>query len=67
MAINLEHDAVGIVVFGNDRDVRQGDSVMKTGRIMSIPLTMRMFGRVIDGLGHDLIANSSTYLSYNTI
>jgi proton translocating ATP synthase F1 alpha subunit len=62
MAINLEHDAVGIVVFGNDRAVRQGDSVIKTGRIMSIPLTMSMFGRVIDGLGHDLTADSSDYL-----
>jgi proton translocating ATP synthase F1 alpha subunit len=62
MAINLEHDAVGIVVFGNDRSVRQGDGVTRTGRIMSIPLTMTMFGRVIDGLGHDLSADSSKYL-----
>jgi F-type H+-transporting ATPase subunit alpha len=62
MAINLEHDAVGIVIFGNDKAVRQGDSVIKTGRIMSIPLTMTMFGRVIDGLGHDLSADSSEYL-----
>jgi F-type H+-transporting ATPase subunit alpha len=67
MAINLEHDAVGVVVFGNDRDVRQGDSVMRTGRIMSIPLTMRMFGRVIDGLGHDLIQNSSKYLTHDIV
>jgi F-type H+-transporting ATPase subunit alpha len=59
----LEHDAVGIVVFGNDRYVHQGDTVVSTGKIMSIPLTMKMFGRVIDGLGHDLIADSSDYLS----
>jgi proton translocating ATP synthase F1 alpha subunit len=63
MAINLEHDVVGIVVFGNDRSVHQGDSVMRTGKVMNIPLTMDMFGRVIDGLGHDLAANSSDYLS----
>jgi proton translocating ATP synthase F1 alpha subunit len=63
MAINLEHDAVGIVVFGNDRSVRQGDSVIKTGKIMSIPLTLKMFGRVIDGLGNDLQYNSSSYLN----
>jgi proton translocating ATP synthase F1 alpha subunit len=63
IAINLEHDAVGIVVFGNDRYVHQGDTVVSTGKIMSIPLTMKMFGRVIDGLGHDLIADSSDYLS----
>jgi proton translocating ATP synthase F1 alpha subunit len=62
IAINLEHHAVGIVVFGNDRSVHQGDSVIRTGRIMSIPLTMEMFGRVIDGLGHDLSKNSSDYL-----
>lgn len=62
MAINLEHDAVGIVVFGNDRAVRQGDSVIKTGRIMSIPLTLQMFGRVIDGLGNDLQVNTSLYI-----
>jgi proton translocating ATP synthase F1 alpha subunit len=63
MAINLEHNSVGIVVFGNDRAVRQGDGVQRTFKIMSIPLTMSMFGRVIDGLGHDLSTNSSEYLS----
>jgi F-type H+-transporting ATPase subunit alpha len=62
IAINLESSGVGIVVFGNDRAVRQGDSVIRTGKVMSIPLTMTMFGRVIDGLGHDLISNSSDYL-----
>jgi proton translocating ATP synthase F1 alpha subunit len=63
IAINLEHDSVGIVVFGNDRYVHQGDAVIQTGKIMSIPLTMSMFGRVIDGLGHDLTSDSSEYLS----
>jgi proton translocating ATP synthase F1 alpha subunit len=63
MAINLEHNRVGVVVFGNDRAVRQGDGVQRTFKIMSIPLTMSMFGRVVDGLGHDLTSNSSSYLS----
>jgi F-type H+-transporting ATPase subunit alpha len=54
MAINLEHDRVGVVVFGNDRSVRQGDLVFRRYRLMGIPLTMSMFGRVVDGLGHDL-------------
>jgi F-type H+-transporting ATPase subunit alpha len=63
MAINLEYNSVGVVVFGNDRAVRQGDGVQRTFKIMSIPLTMSMFGRVIDGLGHDLTKNSSEYLS----
>jgi proton translocating ATP synthase F1 alpha subunit len=62
MAINLEHNRVGVVVFGNDRAVKQGDGVNRTGKVMSIPLTMSMFGRVIDGLGHDLTLNSSEYL-----
>ena len=63
MAINLEHNRVGVVVFGNDRAVRQGDGVQRTFKIMSIPLTMSMFGRVVDSLGHDLTTNSSNYLS----
>jgi F-type H+-transporting ATPase subunit alpha len=67
MAINLEHDTVGIVVFGNDRAVRQGDSVMRTGKVMSIPLTLKMFGRVIDGLGNDLQKNSYAYLNNVTV
>jgi proton translocating ATP synthase F1 alpha subunit len=62
MAINLEHNRVGVVVFGNDRAVRQGDTVNRRYRLMSIPLTMSMFGRVVDGLGHDLTSNSSSYL-----
>jgi F-type H+-transporting ATPase subunit alpha len=62
MAINLEHNSVGVVVFGNDRAVMQGDVVIRTYEIMSIPLSLNMFGRVIDGLGHDLTKNSSEYL-----
>jgi proton translocating ATP synthase F1 alpha subunit len=62
MVINLEHNRVGIVVFGNDRDIRQGDVVNRGYRLMSISLTMSMFGRVVDGLGHDLSLNSSSYL-----
>jgi len=62
MVINLEHNSVGIVVFGNDRDVKQGHKALRSHKIMSIPLSMDMFGRVIDGLGMDLTENSSKYL-----
>ena len=63
MVINLEHNRVGIVIFGNDRSVRQGEMVKRSFEIMNIPLSMKMFGRVIDGLGNDLTENSSEYLS----
>jgi proton translocating ATP synthase F1 alpha subunit len=63
MAINLEHNSVGIIVFGNERSVRQGDGVNRTFKIMSIPLTMSMFGRVVDALGNDLADISSSYLN----
>jgi F-type H+-transporting ATPase subunit alpha len=63
MVINLEHNRVGIVIFGNDRSVRQGEMVKRSFEIMNIPLSMKMFGRVIDGLGNDLTENSSEYLN----
>jgi proton translocating ATP synthase F1 alpha subunit len=63
MVINLEHNRVGIVIFGNDRLIRQGENVRRSFEIMNISLSMKMFGRVIDGLGNDLTENSSEYLS----
>jgi F-type H+-transporting ATPase subunit alpha len=55
MALNLETDNVGIVVLGNnDRDIHEGDSVNRTGEIMSIPITEDMLGRVVDALGQPI-------------
>merc|ERR1712010_399875 len=51
MALNLETDSVGIVVFGSDRIVREGDTVKRTGDIMSVPVGEGLLGRVVDGLG----------------
>ena len=51
MALNLEADNVGIVVLGNDREIQEGDIVMRTGSIVDIPIGEQMLGRVIDGLG----------------
>jgi len=54
MVLSLEHTNVGIVVFGNDREIHQGAFVLKTNAIMSIPLSIDLFGRVIDGLGNTI-------------
>jgi F-type H+-transporting ATPase subunit alpha len=51
MALNLEHDNVGIVIFGNDRKVKEGDEVKGTSNIISIPVGFGLLGRVVDGLG----------------
>lgn len=52
MALNLESDNVGIVVLGNDREIQEGDIVMRTGNIVDVPIGIEMLGRVFDGLGN---------------
>ena len=54
MALNLENDNVGIVIFGDDRDVREGDTVKRTGKIVSVPVGKELLGRVVDGLGRPI-------------
>ncbi|KRW99424.1 P-loop containing nucleoside triphosphate hydrolase [Pseudocohnilembus persalinus] len=54
MALNLETDNVGIVVFGNDRAIHQGDSVQRTGSIVDVPIGEQMLGRVFDALGNPI-------------
>ncbi|KAK4524283.1 hypothetical protein GAYE_SCF02G2182 [Galdieria yellowstonensis] len=54
MALNLEADNVGIVVFGNDRDIAEGDVVKRTGAIVDVPVGMGMLGRVVDALGNPI-------------
>lgn len=51
MALNLEPDNVGIVVFGNDRDIKEGDIVSRTGAIVDVPVGPELLGRVVDPLG----------------
>jgi proton translocating ATP synthase F1 alpha subunit len=51
MALNLNTDSVGVVVFGSDRVVREGDTVKRTGDIMDVPIGEGMLGRVVDGIG----------------
>ncbi len=54
MALNLETDNVGIVVFGDDRAIREGDTVSRTGRIVDVPVGKDLLGRVVDGLGQPI-------------
>ncbi len=51
MALNLEPDNVGVVVFGNDKLIKQGDVVKRTGAIVDVPAGEKMLGRVVDALG----------------
>ncbi len=54
MALNLESDNVGIVIFGDDRRIREGDTVTRTGDILSVPVGRGLLGRVVDGLGQPI-------------
>ncbi|MAY86561.1 MAG: F0F1 ATP synthase subunit alpha [Pseudooceanicola sp.] len=52
MALNLETDNVGVVIFGSDRDIKEGDTVKRTNSIVDVPIGPEMLGRVVDGLGN---------------
>jgi F-type H+-transporting ATPase subunit alpha len=54
MALNLETDNVGIVIFGDDRDIKEGDTVKRTGTIVDVPSGRGLLGRVVDGLGNPI-------------
>ena len=54
MALNLETDNVGIVIFGSDRDIKEGDTVKRTGDIVDVPVGMGLLGRVVDALGNPI-------------
>nr|AOR07052.1 mitochondrial ATP synthase subunit alpha precursor [Mesenchytraeus cf. pedatus SL-2017] len=54
MALNLEPDNVGIVVFGNDRLIKEGDIVKRTGAIVDVPVGLELLGRVVDALGNPI-------------
>jgi F-type H+-transporting ATPase subunit alpha len=54
MALNLETDNVGIVIFGDDTHIKEGDTVQRTGDIVSVPTGRGLLGRVVDGLGNPI-------------
>jgi len=59
MALNLEPDNVGVVVFGNDKLIREGDIVKRTGAIVDVPVGMELLGRVVDALGNPIDGKGS--------
>ena len=54
MALNLEADNVGVVIFGSDRDIKEGDTVKRTASIVDVPAGDELLGRVVDGLGNPI-------------
>ncbi|VEJ44475.1 F0F1 ATP synthase subunit alpha [Bartonella vinsonii] len=54
MALNLEIDNVGVVIFGSDRDIREGDTVKRLGTIVDVPVGPALLGRVVDALGNPI-------------
>ena len=54
MALNLEHDNVGAVIFGEDQNIKEGDVVKRTKKILEVPIGKSLLGRVVDGLGNPI-------------
>ena len=54
MALNLESDNVGIVIFGSDREIKEGQTVKRTGAIVDVPVGKELLGRVVDALGNPI-------------
>jgi F-type H+-transporting ATPase subunit alpha len=54
MALNLESENVGVVIFGDDRNIKEGDTVKRTGNIVDTPVGKELLGRVVDGLGNPI-------------
>ncbi|MBT5191294.1 MAG: F0F1 ATP synthase subunit alpha, partial [Rhodospirillaceae bacterium] len=54
MALNLESDNVGVVIFGSDASIKEGDTVKRTGDIVDVPVGKGLLGRVVDALGNPI-------------
>ena len=54
MVLNLETDNVGVVIFGDDRSIKEGDTVKRTGAIVEVPTGKGLLGRVVDALGNPI-------------
>jgi F-type H+-transporting ATPase subunit alpha len=59
MALNLEEDNVGVVIFGEDRNIYEGSTIKRTGKIMECPVGKGLLGRVVDGLGNPIDGRGS--------
>lgn len=71
MSLNLEPDNVGVVVFGNDKLIKEGDIVKRTGAIVDVPVGEELLGRVVDALGNAIdgkvCENLSVYKKINSV
>ena len=54
MVLNLENDSVGVVIFGDDRDIKEGDTVKRTKKIVQVPVGEALLGRVVDVMGNPI-------------
>lgn len=63
MALNLEPDNVGVVVFGNDKLIKEGDIVKRTGAIVDVPVGEELLGRVVDALGRFNLFNIQSFIT----
>ena len=54
MALNLENDNVGVVIFGDDKKIKEGDTIKRTNAIVDVPVGKELLGRVVDGLGNPI-------------
>ena len=54
MALNLENDNVGVVIFGDDRKIKEGATIKRTNAIVDVPVGKELLGRVVDGLGNPI-------------
>mgnify|MGYP005623135309 FL=1 len=63
MALNLEEDNVGVVIFGDDTDIKEGDTVKRTGAIVEVPIGKELLGRVVDALGNPIDGKGPINLS----
>ena len=54
MALNLEEDSVSVVLFGSDEGIKEGDTVKRTDKIVSVPVGKALLGRVVDALGNPI-------------
>ena len=59
MVLNLEEDNVGVVLFGSDKNIKEGDRVERTGRIASVPVGKAMIGRVVNAIGQPVDGKGS--------
>jgi len=66
MALNLETDNVGIVIFGNDREIQEGDIVKRTGSIVDVPIGDELLGRVVDPLGNPIDGKGPVHTTKRT-